>query len=172
MTGDGFDFREKGKTLNEQEIVVHRVTVNVVESGAEFFLVDSHGSKIQSVTNLASISNLLDESTIREWEWANSVQRMLRRWRARLRRHCHDPWQRRCESLAASFRLRQLSLNSVATGKRHFECYSTSNWSDATKRMWRQSNNRFRRHSRNGWTRWSHTVSNNHNKRKGGPYGR
>ena len=83
-------------------------------------------------------------------------------------------WKARTKSLEVSFRLRRRSrdFDPKPRARQLFECYRTSNWDAAAKRMWHQAHNRFRRHASTGWARWSCTVANNHNKKKGGRYGK
>jgi len=103
--------------------------------------------------------------------WEEATQRLARRAASWVSSAAKSSWEAKSESLAKSFRLRALD-KTRPRGRCRFESYSTKTWEEATLRLWHQANNRARRHDRNGWVLWSHTVSNNHNKRKGGRYAR
>jgi len=152
------------------EINVQQVTVNAIGSGDVVILVDRHGRPLSCKKRLSDLEGVLDYRVLRAWEWRLAVQRMKSRLSGRSGRRRMTPWKRKTQSLAASLRLRRRFSPSKARGRQRFQCYSTRTWSDAKTRLWEQGNNRFRRHSRGGWVRWAHTVSNNHNKRKGGRY--
>lgn len=155
-----------------REIHFQSVTVNVIRIGKQQFLVEPSGRPICRCRSIQDICGPLAESAINHWRWRSATQRLLSRWSGDFKRHQQTPWERRCQSLVASFRFRQRSPESKPRTRQIFEKYSTANWPDAIKRLWQQGHNHFRRHCRDGWVRWSHTVSNNHNKRKGGRYGR
>jgi len=76
-----------------------------------------------------------------------------------------DPWSRRAESFACSFKLRKRQLLRWKGAKRQQDKYSTTNWREAVSRLATQGKNASRRHDQTGWVLWAHTVSNNNEKR-------
>lgn len=155
-----------------QRLHVHRVTVNLLQLDDEFILVDSRGSAIRRFKHVSEITVPLSQPAINRWRWQTAIVRLSWRLQGRARSRSLEPWGRRCASLSASFRLRRLSHNNKDPPKKQSKKYRTSTWEAAATRLREQGHNRFRRYNRSGWSRWSHTVSNNQNKRKGGPYGR
>ena len=151
------------------QISVRRLTVNAIVLRDSVVLVDPCGRPLSKRKRLTEIEGILDPSAVVDWEWRESVRRM--KYSLSTSNEClKTPWQKKTESLAQSLRIRARLPRAKARSRRRFERYSTRTWSDACKRLWTQGNNRFRRHSRNGWARWTHTVSNNHNRKKGGRY--
>lgn len=160
---------EDDKSL--QHIVsIRQVTLNAIDQGEFVTLLDRKGRQIGCRRRLTELEGLLDPSAIPLWQWRWAVQRMRLRLSRRNERRCRTPWEKRTDSLAKSIGLRRRDRPYQPQGRQRFQSYPTHSWPEACRRLWTQGNNRFRRHSRDGWTRWTHTVSNNHNKRKGGRY--
>jgi hypothetical protein len=153
-------------------IGVIQVSVNAVVQDESAILIDRHGRQLSSRKRLSDLEGVLDPSVITRWEWLLTSQRMKNCLSTRSSGRMKTPWEKRTHSLAKSFRLRVYFPPTETRRKQRFERYSTQTWRDACRRLWEQGHNRLRRHSRGGWVRWAHTVSNNHNKKKGGRYAR
>lgn len=149
---------------------VRTVTVHALDLGDRCVLLDRHGNRLSRPLRLSEIEGPPNPESLLAICWRSAVQRL----KARLQKRCEvrqrDPWGKKTASLAASLRLRARFPAAKPVTRLRFECYSTKTWDDACPRLWEQANNRYRLHCRDGWVRWSHTVSNNHNKRKGGRY--
>lgn len=156
--------------MNRKPLRVRTVSVNAIEHGNRIILVDRHGRSLGGRKYLADIEGALNSKSIQSWQWKIATQRMKGRLSSRCDNQDQTPWQRRTKSLATSWRLRRTFATPRARRRQRFQAYSTQSWEEALRRLWGQGHNRMRRHSRDGWVRWSHTVSNNHNKRKGGRY--
>ncbi len=166
---DGHSLARRCRSV-KHPIQIRRVTVNAIVLGSKVVLVDRHGSQLCRQRQLADLVGRLPASVRRAWQWRVATTRMKSRLATRCGNRDLTPWERRLQSLAASFRLRGRFPLFATRGRKRFECYSTHTWDDASRRLWQQGHNRIRRHSRAGWVRWAHTVANNHNKRKGGRY--
>lgn len=145
------------------------ISVPVVRCGKWLILVDKHGHKLRSV-RADQLAYEPIAGLVEKWSWELQAKRMA----FALARQIHEArnlssWQRKTDSLAKSFCLRSYDLTRP-TGWCHFESYPTHTWPDACHRMREQCFNRVRLNQRTGWQRWAATVSNNHNKRKGGRY--
>ena len=101
---------------------------------------------------------------VEERLWKDWASRMVLKLFALLQRQPADPWQKKAQGLAVSFRLRRRQ-RSPKSQRKMLDNFRTTGWRDASTRMVLQACNRFRRHDRSGWNRWSHTVSSNQNKR-------
>lgn len=153
-------------------IQLRQVTVNAIDVGNGVILVDRHGEQICRRKRLVDLQGNVPAAVLKAWQWRFAAQGMKNRLSSRCSSRDLTPWERRTQSLAASFRLRRRFPLTKARSRQRFQRYSTHTWDDACSRLWQQGHNRFRRHARTGWERWAHTVSNNHNKRKGGRYAR
>jgi hypothetical protein len=153
-----------------KEMRLRTLTVNAIECAGQVFLIDRLGRKISRSLDPAQIEGQLQRDTLVRLQWAASVRRMQAKLKTRLSRRQLDVWMQKASSLAASFRLRRRFCRPKPVSRQRFERYLTDTWSDACTRLVMQGINRNRRHSRSGWVRWSHTVANNHNKKRGGRY--
>ncbi len=151
---------------------VRLLTIPALIRGDIAILLDNKGNAIRHGVSLSRITGSLDPAVEDRWRWKVAASRLGGKcFRQMLSKRESDPWVRKADSLEKSFYLR--SFDQVnPTGKCRFEKYRTHTWEEAATRLWHQGNNRARRHSRSGWIRWAHTVSSNHNKRKGGRYGK
>ncbi len=152
------------------DFTIQTVPVNAVMRGGHVYLIDRNGRRISSSHLLSNIVGEVSESVITKLSWDYAVRRMLSRCAGRRTAAKMSDWDRKAETLSRSFLMRRRFGAFKAKGRQRFERYKTSDWETACKRVWQQGHNRYRRHSRSGWVRWAHTVSNNHNKRKGGRY--
>ncbi len=153
------------------QIKTRQVIVNAIDLGNAIVLVDRHGRRLSSEKPLSEIEGTLSSASLQQWKWRMAVQRMMSRILARTGKREQSAWEKRTSSLAASLRLRRRFKPTKANKRQRFERFKTRTWRDACIRLWQQGDSRARRYSRNGWTKWAHTVSNNHNRRKGGKYG-
>lgn len=151
-------------------VQIQSITVPAIVVGNRAFLIDSKGRQICRSRLLTSFEGIADESVVVSWRWRLAVQRMKHRAQSHCGEQDRDPWAAKVKSLETSLRLRRTFATSRPRRRQRFEHYLTHEWPDAVHRMLEQGRNRSRRHSRDGWVRWAHTVSNNHNKRKGGRY--
>lgn len=154
-----------------QQFRIQRVSVNAICQGDFVILIDCHGQRLSSRKRRSDIECELGASIAGQWAWRLAVRRMKDRFTGRCTLRQKTPWQAKADNLASSFRIRARFFHSnKARSRQRFERYSTSTWEAASKRLWEQGHNRFRRHRRGGWVRWAHTVANNHNKKQGGRY--
>jgi hypothetical protein len=158
----------------KSKIEITQVQVHARINGNRLRFIDLNGKAISRWLNKSDVSGVLNETVEESPNWEQSVKRMVWRFESRTALRKGSPWQAKASTLAASFRIRgqMLDWRREPTGRRHFEQYGTKTWEAATKRLWTQGHNRFRRYARTGWARWAATVSNNHNKKKGGKYAR
>lgn len=147
-----------------------QITVHAIEIGGMLVLVDRHGERISRAIEWKEIIGGRSEKILAKWQWNAVAKRMAASSQRHHQSHTNCPWARKADSLASSFRIRRRFRSPPVRRRQRFESYTTSSWSDACKRLSMQGTNRSRRHRWNGWVRWSHTVANNHNKKKGGRY--
>jgi hypothetical protein len=132
-------------------------------------LLDRNGIPLLYGVPISRVDGPIHSSVATKWLWKLAIGHMLLKISGDRVRATQDCWKNKADSLAHSFRLRGLDRAHCHEHCR-FERYPTVTWQEAAKRMQTQGHNHFRRHARNGWNRWAHTVSNNHNKRKEGRY--
>lgn len=149
---------------------IRQLSVYAVLHGDVVILIDHLGRPISRRRRRSDFERDLAPSVPEVWAWRFAVRRMKSQFTVRCTRRQKPPWQAKADSLAVAFRIRARSRPIKARSRQRFERYATSTWKAASKRLWEQGHNCFRRHSRSGWVRWAHTVSNNHNKRQGGRY--
>lgn len=147
-----------------------QITVYAIEIGGLLVLVDRNGERISRAIQRNEIIGGRSEEILAKWQWAAVVKTMAASSQRCHQSHTNCPWARKADSLASSCRNRRRFRSPPLRGRQRFESYSTSTWRDACKRLSMQGANRVRRHRWNGWVRWSHTVANNHNKKRGGRY--
>lgn len=144
--------------------VAHRVTlVAVVSLRDGLALVDRDGHMLARGVRQDRLGPMTAEA-IFNWTWRDVVARMAKSVNARASSRRVDAWQRRADSLSKSFSLRGRDLE-YRGGRRAFDRYRTTTWSEAANRLVEQGRNRLRVCSRSGWERWAYTVSNNQKKR-------
>ncbi len=154
-----------------KQLAIRTITVNAINRGNFFILIDRRGRRLSRAFRLSDVEGYVDPVVLDEWHWKSACSRIRFRLLSRSHSRKESPWKKRVSNLAASHRMRRRLPRTKPISRQRFERYSTKNWNDACRRLWQQGDNRARRHSRGGWVRWAHTVSNNHNKRKGGRYG-
>lgn len=145
------------------------ITVLGVNDGKKVTLLDRRGRALCRDVSVTKLEGPIDYRLAQKRIWERVANWMRVNLYQRTKQRPENPWQARANNLATSFTLRSYDLSRPGA-RRHFETYPTTTWKAASKRMWEQGHNRYRRHTRSGWARWSSTVSNNHNKRKGGRY--
>lgn len=155
--------------MNSQ-IRIQPVPVHAIVLGDFVILVDRRGRPLSTRQRLSELEGALDPSVPATWAWRLAARRMKSQFLSRCGNRQKSPWETKVSTLVASFRLRGRFRPAKARTRQRFERYATHTWEAASKRLWEQGHNRFRRHARGGWVRWAHTVSNNHNKKKGGRY--
>ena len=148
-------------TLGDDMQVVPLTIYGVVQNRTAR-LFDRDGRSLCSVR--VDRIGLPPKRVVRRIIWWNWATRMAQRARSFSQKRLADPWLRKAEVLAMSFRLRRRQQQYLG-GRRRLDRFNTTTWHDAALRMVLQAHNRFRRFARSGWVRWSHTVSNNQNKR-------
>jgi hypothetical protein len=158
--------------MSRSEVTVRVFAVSVVVCDDRGTIVDRDGRVLARDIVLDRLRPLENERKLLDaMQWITAARRMQQSLARRTNRRLaeKDPWKRKAENLAASFRRR--SLDNVRPKDRgRFEQYRTTTWDEAVRRLWQQGHNRFRYFNRSGWNRWSYTVSNNHNKKSGGRY--
>lgn len=164
------------EVMNLAETVTQQTTVkvNALLRGDQIRLINRRGDPISKWLSTDTTVGNLFRGVNEFLKWKTALTRVASNLNGRARARSQTPWQRKVDVLAKSFHLRGMSLpsDSKPTQRQLHEPYSTFCWKSAVKRLWTQANNRYRRHARSGWDRWSTTVANNHNKRKGGRYSR
>ena len=162
--------REDNATVKCAIPEIRMLTVPAMIRGNLAILLDNKGNVIRHGVSLSRLTGPLAPAVEDRWRWEFAANRMAGKcfWQMQSKKDS-DPWVQKAGSLAKSFHLRSFDCVNP-TGKCRFEKYATCTWEEAATRLWHQANNRARRHSRSGWIRWAHTVSSNHNKRKGGRY--
>lgn len=151
--------------------VVCEVKLLAVATDNGVTLLDRQGRAIGPTIKRPRLEGPIDWRCAQHCLWRVAAQRMA----ATISRHIASrravPWLRRADSLAKSFKLRGQD-RCRPRARQKFERFPTTEWQSASKRMWQQGHSAQRYHGRSGWIRWASTVSNNHNKRKGGKYAR
>lgn len=143
---------------------IQMVEIAAIVTGGDACLMDCKGGVIRRripVNRLGPIDAEASNTLLWQETLRHTLNRHAAKWTRRERR---DPWLRKAASLATSFRLR-VKNRRARGGRKRFDRYATRTWHAASQRMVEQGYNRHRRQDRSGWTRWSHTVSGNHNKR-------
>lgn len=149
---------------------IQMLAVAAIVDGQRATLLDRNGRTICMSVALSRVGPVNEEQILATYAWDTAAIRMAGALLARRKRNEADPWQRKADSLAKSFRLRSFD-RAARGGRTRFEKYSTTTWPEAAKRLWQQAHNRVRRHDRGGWIRWAHTASGNGNKRADARYG-
>jgi len=141
---------------------VTALSITAIVIGGIATLLDRHGRRICGVRldRIGAPEPAAIESRI--WNSWAKLATTLGFWASQ--KDSRDPWCRKAENLAVSFRLR-LRQKPHLGGMRRLDNFSTPTWHEAASRMVAQAHNRLLRFDRSGWIRWSHTVSNNQNKR-------
>jgi hypothetical protein len=147
------------------------LSIPAVVRNGKAVLLDRQGNALAKGVPLHCVTGEFDKQLAERWMWFLAAQRLSWRYFAGHRGKVRNPWVKKANNLAASFRLRSYDLTRPR-GRCRFEQYPTHTWKDAAKRMWHQGNNHYRLYTRSCWARWAHTVSSNHNKRVGGRYGK
>lgn len=151
--------------------VVCEVTLLAVATDRGMTLLDRQGRAIGCTIKQSRLEGPINRRSAEPCLWRSAAQRMVGTALRRVESQQSCPWFKRANSLAKSFKLRGLE-HCRPRSRQRFESFPTTTWTNAANRMWQQGNSAQRYHGRSGWTRWASTVSNNHNKRKGGKYAR
>jgi hypothetical protein len=149
--------------------VVGEVKLLAVLNGQRVTLLDRTGKPVGGSLPVTRLEGPIDSATAECHLWRLAAARMAATCKRQMSLRRSDAWMRRADSLAHSFRIRGRDHRRPRTRQR-FELYPTTTWPDAVHRMWQQGVSAARYHRLSGWRRWAYTVSNNHNKRKGGRY--
>lgn len=150
-------------------LTLQSLNLKVLVRGNRFLLIDARGNRLSKWLRFEEIATEPDDGVLLQWRWKFAIYRLQHQINGKRTRASQDPWQTKIATLKASFRFRSFDLHRPRT-RGTFDRYPTSTWEAAIHRLWQQGHNHHRYHSRSGWTRWSSTVANNHNKRKGGRY--
>lgn len=165
-------FSPKTNEMTMRNETFTSLTITAIQRGSEVRLVDSCGTFITQWLPPGHLTAIWSSKALDHQRWLHCVQRILEQTERHERRCAMSPWQLRTASMSASFRLRGQFPNRrkqrVARG--WLEPFSTTTWEAAIPRLYEQMHNSRRKHLRSSWERWFITVSNNHNKRKGGRY--
>lgn len=97
-------------------------------------------------------------------EWYEAVKRMLTSVDAANRRAAQTPWERKCDALLISLRLRGRMLHAPKHRVRSAE-FRTADWDSAIQRMQQQGLARIRRFVQDVWVTWGYNVAKNQNRR-------
>lgn len=141
---------------------VTALSITAIVVGGKATLLDRHGRRLCGVK--LDRLGVPDPAVIRGRLWADWAKLAMVRAFGASQKSSRDPWRRKAENMAASFRLRRRQKPYLG-GMRRLDNFSSPTWHSAALRMVQQAHNRLRRFERSGWVRWSHTVSNNQNKR-------
>jgi hypothetical protein len=158
----------KRSTPAARDVKLVELRVVAISIGTSLTVLDRRGRRICNLKR-DRLCRRADTRILHEWRWRSAAKTQISRLLSRCKSRACDPWTVKAQNLAASVRLRSFDLRRPRTRQR-FEAYQTEDWDRAARRLWQQANNRRRVRERSGWARWSHTVSNNFNKRKGGRY--
>lgn len=139
------------------------VSVAAIVANGRATLLDRHGNKTKQCMSIEDLGTLTPAGFFKV-TWSRRAHAMVEALERRTTRRVSDPWMRRATNLAVSFRLRRLD-GPRRSGRRRFDRYATTSWSEAARRLVMQGHNRFRVRNRSGWERWAYTVSNNEKKR-------
>lgn len=159
-----------GHALRATNSDIQVIPVHAVVADGQATVIDCHGRPLCRKWPLADLLGPLPLHIANQWRWCEAVRRMKARLDQRYQAASRTPWMTKAKSLAQAFKVRTRFRLPKPKGRQRFERYATTSWHSACERLAEQGYNRVRRHSRDGWIRWAHTVSNNHNKRKGGRY--
>jgi hypothetical protein len=151
-----------------RDLQIETFTVSAIIRGDKATLIDRHGCTIGHAER--SQLGPLDDGAKEELAWQRAVNSMAGHFAFRQLAQINDPWLKKADTLASSFRLRQHD-RPKRSDRQRLANFRTTTWPDAGIRMVEQAHNRFRRNGRSGWTLWSHTVSSNQNKRAEARYG-
>lgn len=155
----------------KQPLAIQRVSVPAIIYANHLIVVDQRGRKLSQAIPFQQVIDDPDPCVLRRWLWWATVQRLQNTWKRQMERSQMNPWQKKAEILATSFRLRGYDVVRPH-GRQRFEKYATTSWPEAACRLGHQISNRCRWRRRTGWERYAHSAANNHNKRKGGRYAR
>ncbi len=156
------------KSRSYREVQVVQVAVMV--HGDTVQLLDLDGRTITKRIRSERIATELSEEFGIRLQWVSTAARIIGTMDARKHRKNSTPWQRKARSLCVSAVLRAKDITRVRSRSFFSGKYPTSTWEAAATRMAEQGLSAARYHSRTGWARWSQSVANNSNKRKGGRY--
>lgn len=148
---------------------IRNVPLPCIVLGDRVVIVSVWGKRLSRPIPLAELSACPSTSLVQNPTWAQAIRRALGRCLECVERDGTDAWTKKALSLASSVRQRS-SVERRPRTRRRFETYPTATWDRAIPRLWMQAHNRHRHHCADGWSRWSITVANNHNKREGGRY--